>query len=297
MASCPQSNKFVREHFNPCAQEPGGAGRNQLPGADWQPSAGFIGHHREGSFTGANGSCPYGLTDAGGCIYYGLNYRSGLYDAGGTYEFNSATGAITPKDSCNLANGGAYGTLTAAGGGIDYGTTIFWGTSDLGTVYEFNSATGAITLKASFMDASTPYPWALTAAGGDIYYGTTSEGGANGLGFIDAFNSASGAISVVESFDGANGSNPSAALTAASNGIFYGTTHSGGAAGLGTVFEFNANSPTNTVPGPLPLVGAAAAFHCSRRLRRRVRSAGGSHRLRPMAPTPAASPSAANPPA
>jgi len=29
--------------------------------------------------------------------------------------------------------------------------------------------------------------------------------------------------------------------------------------------------PTDSVPGPLPILGAAAAFGCSRRLRRRIK--------------------------
>ena len=54
-------------------------------------------------------------------------------------------------------------------------------------------------------------------------------------------------------------------------GLYYGTTFSGGADGLGAIFAFDSGVPdANPVPGPLPLMGAAAAFGWSRRLLRRV---------------------------
>jgi uncharacterized repeat protein (TIGR03803 family) len=75
------------------------------------------------------------------------------------------------------------------------------------------------------------------------------------------------------SFDGSvNGNESTSGLTAVGNGKFYGTAYSGGANDLGTIYEFNlGNDPAPAVPGPLPLLGAGAAFGWSRQLRRRVK--------------------------
>ena len=62
---------------------------------------------------------------------------------------------------------------------------------------------------------------------------------------------------------------PSGELLQASNGKFSGTTAQGGDIGVGTIYEFDP-MPGAPVPGPLPLMGAAAPFGWSRRLRRRM---------------------------
>lgn len=78
-------------------------------------------------------------------------------------------------------------------------------------------------------------------------------------------------ISLQDSFTGSNGAYPYAALTAAGNGIYYGTTSGGGANGIGSIFAFDSGVPdANPAPGPLQLMGAGAAFGWSRRLRRRI---------------------------
>lgn len=78
------------------------------------------------------------------------------------------------------------------------------------------------------------------------------------------------AITLKGSFDGANGAGPRAALTSAGNGKFYGTTPVGSVYGFGTIFEFDPGADSAPAPGPLPLMGAGAAFGWSRRLRRRI---------------------------
>jgi len=87
------------------------------------------------------------------------------------------------------------------------------------------------------------------------------------------FDSATGSITLQDSFIGTNGAVPYAALTAAGNGIYYGTTSGGGALNSGSIFAFDSGVPDpNPVPGPLPLMGAGAAFGWSRRLRRRIQA-------------------------
>ena len=129
-----------------------------------------------------------------------------------------------------------------------------------------------ITLQGSFTGSNGATPVAaLTSVGNGIYYGTTYYGGSLNSGSIFQFDSATGSITLQDSFTGSNGSNPVAALTAAGNGIYYGTTYSGGSNNTGSIFKFDSGvRDTNPVPGPLPLLGATAAFGWSRKLRRRI---------------------------
>jgi uncharacterized repeat protein (TIGR03803 family) len=230
----------------------------------------------QASFTGSNGAYPdTELTAAGNGIYYGTTAGDGATDYGSIFQFDSTSGSITLQASFTGSNGyHPYAALTAAGNGIYYGTTYLGGATDYGSIFQFDSTSGSITLQASFTGSNGSYPIAaLTAAGNGIYYGTTYRGGANGIGSIFQFDSTSGSITLQDSFTGSNGSYPNAALTAAGNGIYYGTTQGGGANGMGSIFQFDSGvRNSNPVPGPLPLMGAGAAFGWSRRLRRRTRS-------------------------
>jgi uncharacterized repeat protein (TIGR03803 family) len=85
---------------------------------------------------------------------------------------------------------------------------------------------------------------ALPAAGlvnvDAMLYGTTTEGGAYNDGTVFALRPTGGWKVLLYSFAGGNdGANPAANLIAA-DGNLYGTTESGGAYGMGTVFRVNA---------------------------------------------------------
>ena len=163
--------------------------------------------------------------------------------------------------------------LTPSGTGTFYGTAQDGGVDNLGTIFEFNPSGGTITRLASFT-APNGYPWAaLTPSGTGTFYGT-AQGDGSDLGNIFEFNPSGGTITRLASFTGGgtgNGAIPYAALTPSGTGTFYGTATGGGVDGLGTIFEFNPGNDSAAVPGPLPLLGAGAAFGWSRQLRRRVR--------------------------
>jgi uncharacterized repeat protein (TIGR03803 family) len=282
------------------------------------------------SFDGTNGLGPHAaLTLAGNGLFYGTTFGGGDNGRGSIFEFDpSGTGSISLKASFDGANGGnPVAELTQAVNGLFYGTTASGGDNNLGSIFEFDpSGDGSITLKASFDGANGSAPFAaLTQADNGLFYGTTYDGGVNNLGSIFEFDpSGDGSITLKASFDGANGSTPFAALTQADNGLFYGTTYSGGFNDRGSIFEFDPSgtgsiilnasfplfpftegvspngeliqastgrfygtaalggdtgvgtiyefdpTPATPVPGPLPLMGAAAAFSWSRRLRRRI---------------------------
>jgi uncharacterized repeat protein (TIGR03803 family) len=227
---------------------------------------------------GSNGANPEAaLTAAGSGIYYGTADGGGANREGAIFKFDSATGTITLQNS--FASDGSNGArpnsaLTAAGNGIYYGTTRSGGANGSGAIFKFDSATGSITLQDSFDGSNGSIPLGeLTAAGNGIYYGTTVVGGVNGTGAVFAFDAATGSITLQDSFVGSNGARPYAALTAARGGLYYGTTSGGGASSKGSIFAFDSGvRDSNPVPGPLPLMGAGAAFGWSRRLRRRIQA-------------------------
>jgi uncharacterized repeat protein (TIGR03803 family) len=228
----------------------------------------------QGILPGSNGARIYApLTAAGNGIYYGTTWTGGSGDTGSVFQFDSATGSITLQASFTGTNGSSpNAALTAAGNGIYYGTTVFGGSNGLGSIFKFDSATGSITPQASFTGSSGTYPFAaMTAAGNGIYYGTTYSGGNFSRGSIFQFDSATGSITLQALFTGSNGAGPYAALTAAGNGIYFGTTQYGGSNNTGSIFKFDSGvRNSNPVPGPLPLLGATAAFGWSRKLRRRI---------------------------
>jgi len=200
---------------------------------------------------GSNGFFPYAaLTAAGNGLYYGTASEGGAGGKGTIFAFDSTTGSITTMASfaADGANGAQpYAELISAGNGLYYGTTIGGGANGTGAIYAFDSTTSSITLQASFNNSgnfgsngNTPYA-ALTAAGNGLYYGTTKNGGTGGKGVIYAFDPTAGSITRLASFaaDGSNGANPESALTPAGNGIYYGTAFLGGANNLGAIFAFD----------------------------------------------------------
>jgi hypothetical protein len=212
----------------------------------------------KGSFTDTtNGAIPFAaLTAAGNGLYYGTTYRGGANGQGAIYAFDSANPnpatSISLKGSFKDSTNGAFpsAALTAADRiGLYYGTTATGGEYGQGAIYAFDSANPnpatSISLKGSFTgNTNGAFPYAgLTAADHGLYYGTTYGGGANGQGAIYAFDSVTGSISLKGSFtDKTNGAFPSAALTAAGNGLYYGTTENGAPNGQGAIYAFDANS-------------------------------------------------------
>lgn len=206
---------------------------------------------------GRDGAEPHaGLIDVNGMLYgttsSGGRFESGCFsgDSCGTIFQISRTGAETVL---HRFSGGAHGYAPLTGltdvQGVLYGTTAYGGSSNHGTVFRI-STTGA--------DFRTLYSFAGGSDGalpeGDLIdlngtlYGTTAEGGGsgcasgNGCGTVFRINT-TGTERVLHSFDGASGEYPDAGVIDV-NGMLYGTTGGGDAAGClgsgcGTVFRVN----------------------------------------------------------
>lgn len=144
---------------------------------------------------------------------------------------SNCTDGVTPLAGLVEANDGSF-----------YGTTSGGGANADGTVFRI-TAKGVLTTVHSFTgtDGSIPYGGLMQASDGN-FYGTTTFGGANNSGVIFKV-AASGTLTTLYDFcsqtNCTDGSSPHAALTQASDGLFYGTTSAGGAANSGTVFTLS----------------------------------------------------------
>jgi len=134
------------------------------------------------------------------------------------------------------------------------------------TLLKFRLWTTALLLPVSSVQAGVTFTSLYPFTGGDdgsspqaalvegsdgYFYGTAFNGGANSSGTIFKI-STSGALTTLYSFTGgSDGSNPQAGLTQGSDGLFYGTTQSGGAptngSPAGTVFQFSPNGALKTL--------------------------------------------------
>ena len=150
-----------------------------------------------------------------------------------------------------------YAGLVQAANGNLYGTTEYGGANGSGTVFEITPG-GTLTTLYSFCPVSGcpdgAIPWAgLVQANNGDFYGTTYQAGANGLGTVFRITPG-GVLTTIYSFCSeiscADGAEPEAALVAATNGDFYGTTAHGGSApqnGLGTAFKITPGGTLTTL--------------------------------------------------
>ena len=155
-----------------------------------------------------------------------------------------APGAVATIHAFSGGAGGSYpdSGLTAGLDGDFYGTTTFGGAHGLGTVYKITPA-GVHAVLYSFAGGPDDgqYPASGLELGDDgVFYATTTAGGAFELGTFFKITTA-GVATTLYSFagTGSSGARPQG-LTLLADGNFYGTTTSGGANDLGTVFRITA---------------------------------------------------------
>jgi uncharacterized repeat protein (TIGR03803 family) len=173
------------------------------------------------------------------------------FDATGEYPY----GAPLVQD----ANGDFYGTLEAGGADL-----TLCGGSGCGTFFKMTAA-GALTTLYNFCshsnctDGSAPLTGLALAPDGS-FYGTTSAGGANcvaegGCGTVFKITPG-GTLTTLYSFcsksDCTDGEFPTSWLIQAPDGVFYGTTFSGGSncvadGGCGTVFKITPSGTLTTL--------------------------------------------------
>ena len=202
------------------------------------------GAYPETSLVQATDGNLYGTTKQGG-----RHCGQGVF--GGTVFKITPRGTLTTLHILQSQEGETPSALIQASDGDLYGTTDGGGTIDAGTVFKITTS-GSLTILHTFCsqpgcaDGWAPQGPLVQATDGN-FYGTTAGGGANQGGTIFRITP-SGTLTTLYSFcpqaPCADGSDPWAGLVQSTNGMFYGTTKSGGAsdscyAGCGTIFSLD----------------------------------------------------------
>ena len=206
-------------------------------------TGGANGYYPQGSLINV-GDTLFGTTGAGGSgggTIFSLDPSTGKAQI---YPLLQTVGAY-PQSNLLDFRGTLYGTATE---GVDDAKCK----GGCGTVFTVDPATGAQNLLYSFptiKHGTNPTAGLINIAG--TLYGTTPTGGrvadcphvkrgpAAGCGTVFSLNPNRGKEKVLYAFQGGrDGAHPAAGLINV-GGMLYGTTASGGASGLGTVFSLN----------------------------------------------------------
>jgi uncharacterized repeat protein (TIGR03803 family) len=195
------------------------------------------------SFTGkADGSGPNAgvILDSSGNLY-GTTFDGGTGGAGVVYKVDTARQETVQYSFPGPIDGSfpEAGVIRNSAGNF-YGTTTYGGTDNAGLVYKLDPA-GHETVLYSFTggaDGAYPQAGVIPDSAGNLY-GTTTSGGAWGWGAVYKLDT-TGQETVLYSFTGGvDGSSPYAGVIRDASSNLYGTTTSGGAWGLGTVYKLD----------------------------------------------------------
>ena len=142
--------------------------------------------------------------------------------------------------------GGWSFTASAFDGGISYGPVAglvrdtngsFYGVTPQlpGGLFQF---AGTINLLNTFSNATGAVGGLVADSAGNLY-GTTSQGGTNGGGIVFEFVPSTSSLTTLYNLTGSNnyGAGPTSTLVMDAAGNLYGTTHTDGAFGQGSVFK------------------------------------------------------------
>lgn len=174
----------------------------------------------------------YGTTALGGSGGKGTVFR--VNKDGSGYQLLKSFGALTNDGLTPMA------AVIEASDGKLYGTAQEGGDFGFGTIFSLSKDGSNFTVLRSFSQAEGGYPEArLLEASDGLLYGTASGGGTNDNGAIFRISKDGFTYSTLITFSGTNGANPEGGLIEASDQMLYGTTYSGGASNVGTVFRLN----------------------------------------------------------
>jgi uncharacterized repeat protein (TIGR03803 family) len=188
--------------------------------------------------------------------FYGTT-QSGGPDNDGTVFKITPTGALTTLHSFNGNDGAApYGSLMLANNGDFYGSADVGGPNGAGTIFTITPG-GALTTLYNFCsrgrctDGQYPAGQLIQGSDGNLY-GVTHAGGSyancnvDGCGTIFKMT-LNGKLTTLHTFDATNGEYPYGGLIDDGQGLFYGTTASGGVANDGIIFTVTVSGDFSTL--------------------------------------------------
>jgi len=219
-----------------------GLGGAHALGTVWRVLAGTNTVEVIDTFAGPNGAEPEGrVTRDGSGNLFGTTVFGGDNGRGTVWKVPAGTNrieTITPfPDSANSTALAESSVVLDSQGNL-FGTAQFGGANDQGMVWEIPVGSSTLRAVASFNGANGLLPTGdlVFDSDGDLF-GTTQSGGANGKGTVWEIVAGTNSIKTLVSFDGANGSDPVAGVTLDGSGNLFGTTQTGGAHSVGTVFK------------------------------------------------------------
>lgn len=212
------------------------------------------GYDKKYDLAKATGGLPLGnLIEVANGIFYGMTAWGGANDLGTIFEYNLNTNVYTKKIDFDGFGKGSnpFGSLLKASNGKLYGFASEGGAQYAGTLFELDITTNSFQKKVDFAgssanpnNAGTPRGHFIQASNSKLY-GLSYDGGNQANGAIFEYDIIADTCITVFNFDGAtHGKYPYGSLMQASNGKLYGTTHEGGIANGGVIFEFDLLSHT-----------------------------------------------------
>lgn len=196
-----------------------------------------------------NGSRPNGsLVRATNDILYGLTYFGGVNDKGVLFQYDYNTNTFSKKVDLSIANGAnPWSTLIQATDGFLYGVTYAGGTNNMGVLFQYNIGLNSYVKKIDFgLEKGSQLCGPVMQSSNGNLYGLTN-GGANNLGTLFEYNPTSSTFAKKFDFGYSPlGRVPQIALLKANDGMLYGTTSTGGANNLGTMFRYDPITHTHT---------------------------------------------------
>ena len=205
------------------------------------------------SFSGSNGSHPYGgLTLDGSTLYGTTTTQTGSNGNFGNIFSINASGSGFQSVLSFSGSGGAYAgkeptSTLAFDGSTLYGMTTSGGSIGFGgngTIFSFNPSSSSFQSLMSFNGGNGKYPDGSLILVGTTLYGMTSQGG-TGDGNIFSIGIDGTGYKSLLSFSGSNGADPEGSLIF-NGSTLYGMTQYGGAksngsfySGDGTIFSIN----------------------------------------------------------
>jgi len=209
-------------------------------------AGGGDGAHPEAALVEGNDGNLYGTTYNGGAYDVGTIYR---IDALGNYTIVHSFGGARDPDYDGASPRAA---LVLGDDGALYGTTSVLGPTQpsvsSGTVFRYVPGVPGVTTLHAFHGSDGSGPDTTLVKLDGFLCGTTPSGGAHNAGTVFRIAEDGGGFETIHSLDTSAGDGTSpVGLAAATDGNLYGTTSSGGASYLGTLFRLRPNGAFQTL--------------------------------------------------
>jgi uncharacterized repeat protein (TIGR03803 family) len=200
---------------------------------------------------GSDGINPSGLMQGADGALYGLAFGGSSGD-GTVFRLNRDGTGFTVLTNFDYFTTGYLPNKALIQGtdGALYGTTYGGGSGVAGTVFKLNTDGSGLTDLKAFDDPTDGLPHAGLLQGMDgALYGTAN--GQPGFGAVFKMKTDGTGFTFLKKFDSfrhySDGANPYAGLIQGTDGALYGTTLTGGAANVGTLFKLNTEGSGFTI--------------------------------------------------